>query len=146
MHLHRAPALALAATLLVLPGVLAPSTAQAAVGCHGNACDGKSPKATGCASDAKTIPGSAVPRGDHPHVRAWLRYSKACHAVWAQADQSNGWEFGIQIRNGSSYNGSTVMSGPAYTSMVGADHEHRVRLRDADDGQWDEGPWRKGGI
>ncbi|MFE2108955.1 DUF2690 domain-containing protein [Kitasatospora sp. NPDC059463] len=141
--MSRSSALVLAAAALLAPAALAPVPAQAAVACHGNACDGGSPKSAGCAADARTVPGSEVPKAAD-HVRAWLRYSRACHAVWAQADASDGWEFAVQIRGGASHHAFTVTSGPTYTAMVGADHEHRVRLRDFDN-QWEDGPWRKGG-
>ncbi len=140
----RASSLVLTAAALLVPTLLSPVPAQAAATCHGNACDGKNPVAAGCSADAETVPSSQVPTGSEPHVRAWLRYSKACHAVWAQAPASDGWNFRIQIRGGTTYSGTTLNSGPTYTLMVGADHEHRVGLQDVD-GQWDNGPWRKGG-
>ncbi|MFD5466085.1 DUF2690 domain-containing protein [Kitasatospora sp. NPDC127059] len=138
-------ALVLAAATVLVPTLLPPTAAVAATTCHGNACDGQSPKATGCAADAQTIPDTAVPPGHHQAVHAWLRYSKKCHSVWAQADKSNGWGFRLQTDK-VSYDGTTVMSGPTYTSMTGADQRHRVGLQDAGDGQWTYGDWRKGGL
>ncbi|MEU4114254.1 DUF2690 domain-containing protein [Kitasatospora sp. NPDC028055] len=146
MRVSRAAlALVLATATALLPPLLAPAPAVAAETCHGNACDGLSPKATGCAADAQTIPGTAVPPGHAEAVHAWLRYSKKCHAVWAQADQSNGWGFRLQTSK-VSYDGTTVMSGPTYTAMSGADQRHRVGLQDAGDGQWTYGAWRTGGV
>ncbi|MFE4517017.1 DUF2690 domain-containing protein [Kitasatospora sp. NPDC056783] len=129
----------------MVPSLVAPAVATAAAGCHGNACEGRSPKATGCGSDAQTIPGTVTHPGSGLHPQVWLRYSKQCDAVWAQGEESNGWTIRVQLDGGASYDAPTVPSGSAFTSMVGAGHRHRVGVLDAD-GRWSYGAWRKGGI
>ncbi|MFG2918913.1 DUF2690 domain-containing protein [Kitasatospora sp. NPDC048298] len=130
---------------MLVPPVVAPAVATAAPACHGNACDGRSPKATGCGADARTIPGTVIDPGSNRHPQAWLRYSKQCDAVWAQGEESDGSTIRVQIDGGASYDAPTVAPGPAFTAMVGADHRHRVGILDVD-GQWSYGKWRKGGV
>ncbi|MGW7259540.1 DUF2690 domain-containing protein [Streptomyces sp. NPDC054834] len=110
----------------------AASPALAAPGCRSDACTGKNPKSQGCNADAKDVPKSVVHPDSGQHPIAWLRSSAKCHAVWAKAEKSEGWEFRIEVMNGKSYVAATQLSFEAYTAMVGADRSYRICWRDVD--------------
>jgi hypothetical protein len=70
----------------ILAFLVAPSPAQARLGCWGVGCRGKDPQAMGCNRDAVTI-ASVVERG----ARVELRYSRACNAKWSRFTVPTDW-------------------------------------------------------
>lgn len=76
-------ALALTAVLTVSP--FSTPTAQAAVGCSGNACTGKDPLSTGCSADAYTVSSTAVYGTGGANV-VEIRWSPTCKTNWARVN------------------------------------------------------------
>lgn len=93
--LRRTIGVALAVVLAVPFAVIAgPQNANAAVGCRGSGCNGKSPVTMGCAADAvsinRVVDEDRASGGTFGRQVVTLRYSRRCNASWARVTASAG--------------------------------------------------------
>ena len=150
--------LALSALSLASITIGVTSEPAAAVGCTGTGCDNKGPKGNGCFNDDKTIASGGG--GD-----ILLRYSDACHAMWAYGPYApQFWDVELQIEMqhyyapkdqwvaGNPARLTTVFEaqgGPDWTNALGArnsDYRFRAIYYDQPGGNRIEAtPWARGG-
>lgn len=72
-------------------GVVATASPASAVGCSGVGCDNKGPQGNGCFADDKVL-------GNGGGGSVQIRYSDACHAMWAYGPYApQMWDVELQI-------------------------------------------------
>lgn len=149
---------ALASFALVLSsvGLVATAAPASAVGCSGVGCDNKGPQGNGCFADDKVL-------GSGGGNQVQIRYSDACHAMWAYGPYApNFWDVELQIemRHYVATKDQWIIEkrlttnfeaqgGPDWTNALGA-RSHNYEFRGVYDDKLDTypptyTPWAKGG-
>lgn len=83
--------IALLMTLSTCVGIVATAAPSQAVGCSGADCDNRGPQGNGCFADDKVL-------GEGGGHAVQLRYSPACHAMWAYGPYApNFWDVELSI-------------------------------------------------